>query len=186
MSSAQAATLALFDFSTDTNATTELGGTAVLNMHSNFSYNATEQRIEATLSDIGTGIATNTNIITYTVSGLSANQSVTITGASFDSVIPDAGAFVDIGFPDTGALSVQSWSSTYSESTSTISGLTNGDEIQIRFAMRDGVNGNSTTDYAYITNMEIQGEIVTSTIPEPSSLFLLGFGGLALVSRRKR
>jgi len=69
--------------------------------------------------------------------------------------------------------------------TAYATGLTAGDTYSITLAIADA------GDYAYDSGVFLQagsfGDAPTSPVPEPSTIFLLGFGLLGLASvRRKR
>ncbi len=68
---------------------------------------------------------------------------------------------------------------------SSYTGLTNGQEIYFRMHYTRGLSTNSARGIV-VDNLEITGTPNLITVPEPSSLGLLGLGALGLVVRRKR
>jgi len=80
---------------------------------------------------------------------------------------------------------------TYSALSMDLTTFTGGDSYSSGDTIYFGVtvydNHDATTAYSYIDNVKILGEeVVSSSIPEPASIVLLGLGGLACISRRKR
>jgi len=127
------------------------------------------------------------NLITFVfTASLNAGETLTLTNASFDYSQP-AGDIAGAGGGSTvryrianGDSGVQDpgVSGTLSDTFTGIT-LSDGDSFTFQIAGRDSGNNPYLID-----NIQLEGDV--TTVPEPSSAILLGFGGLALLSRRKR
>ncbi len=62
--------------------------------------------------------------------------------------------------------------------------LSNGAVVTINMEFTD--DSALTSEWHYLSNMIVEGTVIGTAVPEPTSLALLGLGGLALVVRRKR
>ena len=70
---------------------------------------------------------------------------------------------------------------------SSSTGLVNGDTLYYRMHFKESATFvNSGGRQVVVDNIAINGTVNTVSVPEPTSLALLGLGGLTLVARRKR
>ena len=180
LSAANATILVTFDFTGGSVAASEVIGTA-----SDFSSDlagASAATEAFGFNEAQANDARVTNSFTYTVSGLATGETLNLTSIDYDY----SGEYAwgtQINFNNTGWKDQQTdnFSISYSESL-TDRGLSNGDMVTFSWEHASASNFNDTARTQYLDNIVLNGTVV----PEPTSLALLGLGGLALVTRRKR
>jgi len=181
VSSGQAIVLTNFQFDGGSlSPTTETfgGSTSAITLGSNITVDSVNGTLLASPSTTYTSTANRVSF-DYTVTGLSAGETLTLDSASIDYTGFGGSVRVDfvVGSTFNASTDPTDGSDTFTRALSA-SGLTNGQTVTVNFGIRD-----NNSDVYTLDNLTLNGTVV---VPEPSSFALLITGSLALFTLRRR